>query len=153
MKIEIMMLKYEMFRYMLIILLRHNFGIVWMWKYCLNACPIYYWLIDRLQLGRSTRLQHLVHWDSIWDWSSAPLTRICSRRFCRTPRSIRPAAHMSPSRYQAPDPHLSAAVAEADFADEDVLAAALVGEGAAAVALELTRSQLTYQWVYQYLYP
>ena len=43
---------------------------------------------------------------------------------------------MSPSRYQAPDPHLSAAVAIADLADEDVLAAALVGEGAAAVALE-----------------
>ena len=43
---------------------------------------------------------------------------------------------MSPSRYQAPDPHLSAAVAEAGLPDEDVLAVAIVGEGAAAVALE-----------------
>ena len=42
---------------------------------------------------------------------------------------------MSPSRYQAPDPHLSAAVAEAGLPDEDVLAVAIVGEGAATVAL------------------
>ena len=87
---------------------------------------------------RSTRPQHLLHWDSIWDWTFSPLSRFCSRKFCRTPRSIPPAAHVSPSRYQAHthDPHLSAAVAEAGLTNEDVLAIAIVGEGAAAVALE-----------------
>ena len=72
-----------------------------------------------------TRLQHLLHLDSIWDWSFSPRSRICSRRFCRTPRSFPPAAHVTitNSRYQAHDPHLSAAIPIADSADEDVLAA------------------------------
>ena len=44
---------------------------------------------------------------------------------------------MSPSRhYQAPLPYISAAMPIVDLPNEDVLAPALVGEGAATVALE-----------------
>ena len=86
--------------------------------------------------------QHLLHLGNIWDWSSCPRSRFCSRKFCRKLRSTRPRSMYTVYIvYGVRDngdtcSHQSTAVAVADLADEDVLAVALlVGQGAAAVAL------------------